>query len=68
MQLAPLVVMRFLTLRSTPLHKRHETAYAAWHLYFCDIIIICLEESWFCEKMKFNISRIFPIGKHSAVK
>ena len=35
--------------------------HAVWHLYFCDITIICLEESWFCEKMKIEyFTRFFP--------
>ena len=28
--------------------------HTVWHLYFCDITIICLEQSWFCEKIKIE--------------
>ena len=28
--------------------------HAVWHLYCCDVTIICREESWFCEKMKIE--------------
>ena len=30
--------------------------HAVWHLYFCDITIICLEESWF---LRENEDRLF---------
>ena len=39
--------------------------HAVWHLYFCSNTMICLKG----EKMKIRwISRILPIGKHSAEK
>ena len=28
--------------------------HTVWHFYFCDNTMICLEDSWSCEKMKIK--------------
>ena len=41
---------------------------AVWHLYFCDNTVIAWKTPGLAKKWRSNISRVFPIGKHRAMK